>query len=213
MSNLWFGEIEEYTCEIHPVVPHTILQHFLRKQGPASSCMGLLLGTVTEGLVQVCQTLPINYLSADENKVSLRPFGEQLKQQYLLLRETYPKYTLIGIYTMGDLNKKFIAIIQYLEKEYSVNKLLLYKLKPHSEGIDSQCYLLLRLKLETVAMFKPIPTRIIQAPFAPIVKKEQFLSQTVREIREYLKKSENEVKDKEVALWLGKAVVESKGLA
>lgn len=212
MSSLWFGEIEEYTCEVHPVVPHMIIQHFLRKQGPPSSCMGLLLGTVTEGLVQVCQTLPINYLLADENKVSLRPFGEQLKQQYLYLRETYPKYSLIGIYTTGEIHKRFIAIIQHLEKEFQVNKLLLYKLRPHSDGIESQSYLLLRLKLETLAMFKPIPTRIIQAPLAPIVKKERFLSQTVREIKKYLENTKNEINDKEVAYWLGKAVLEVKGL-
>ena len=195
MSNLWFGEIEEYSCEVHPVVPSMIIQHFLRKQGPTASCIGLLLGTITEGLVQVCQIVPINYLSSDDNKVNLKPFGDGLKLQLSLMRETYPKYSIIGLYTMSDVHKRFIAIIQHLEKEFSVKNLLLYQFRPHPEGFDSQCYLLLRLRLETIAIFKPIPTKIIQSPFGVLVKKERFLSQTVREIKEHLKKGENEIWD------------------
>jgi hypothetical protein len=198
MSNLWFGEIEEYSCEVHPVVPSMIIQHFLRKQGPPASCMGLLLGTITEGLVQVCSVLPVNYLSSDESKVNVKPFGESLKQQLGLVREIHPKYSVIGLYTLGDVHKRFIGIIQHLEKEFTVKNLILYQFKPHSQGIDSQCFLLLRLRLDTIAVFKPVPTKILQAPLAVVVKKEKFLSQTVREIKEFLKKCENEVWEKEL---------------
>lgn len=211
MSNLWFGEIEEYTCEIHPVVPQVIIHHYLRKQGPASSCMGLLLGTITEGLVQICQCLPINFFQSEENKVSIRQFGEGLKLQYTLMRETHPKYSLIGIYTLSELSSRLIPIIQRIEKEFSVNNLLVYKFKPHAMGFDSQCYLLMRLRLETLAVFKPVPTKIIQGPLAVIAKKEANLHQAVKEIREYVNKAGNNL-DKEIALLLGKAELESRGV-
>lgn len=210
MSNLWFGEIEEYTCEIHPVVPLAIVQHFLRKQGPAPSVMGLLLGTITEGLVQVCQILPINYFSAEENKVSFRSFGEGLKLQYNLMRETYPKYSLIGLYTLSDLHTRFIPIIQRIEKEFGVNNLLLYKFKPSPEGFESQCYLLMRFRLETLAVFKPIPTKILQGPLNVLVKKEADLHKVVKEIREYVSKGQESIADKEIALLIGKAELESR---
>ena len=209
MSNLWFGEIEEYSCEIHPVVSLMIIQHFLRKQGQTSSCMGLLLGTITEGLVQISQILPINYFSSEETKVSIRQFGESLKVQYNLLREAYPKYSLVGIYTLSDLHSRFIPILQKIEKEFSVSNLLLYKFKPTSEGIESQCYLLMRLRIETLAVFKPVPTKIIQSPLNILLKKEQNIHQIVKDLKKHVSSSEEPL-DKQVSLMLGKAELDTR---
>ena len=209
MSNLWFGEIEEYSCEIHPVVSLMIIQHFLRKQGPTSNCMGLLLGTITEGLVQIRQILPLNYYSSEENKVSIRQFGEGLKIQYNLMREAYPKYSLVGLYTLADLHTKFIPIIQRLEKEFGMNNLLLYKFKPTTEGFESQCYLLMRLRLETLAVFKPVPTKIIQNPLNILLKKDLNIAQVVSGLKHYTANSPN-ILDKEVGSLIGKAILDSK---
>lgn len=211
MSNLWFGEIEEYTCEIHPVVPQAIIHHYLRKQGTASSCMGLLLGTITEGLVQICQSLPINFFQSDESKVSIRQLGDGLKTQYALMREAHPKYSLVGFYTISDLNSRLIPIVQRIEKEFAVNNLLIYRFKPSTQGFESQCYLLMRLKLETLAVFKPVPTKIMQAPLAVISQKDENFLEVVREIKEFVNREDNKKIDKEIALLLGKAELESRG--
>ena len=209
MSNLWFGEIEEYSCEIHPVVSLMIIQHFLRKQGPASNCMGLLLGTITEGLVQIRQTLPLNYFSSEESKVSIRQFGEGLKIQYNLVRDAYPKYSLVGLYTLSDIHTRFIPILQRIEKEFSVNNLLLYKFKPTTEGIESQCYILMRLRLDTLAIFKPVPTKIIQDPLNILLKKEQDMKQIIKDLKKYISSSGSEI-EKDVSSLFGKALLDSK---
>lgn len=209
MSNLWFGEIEEYSCEIHPVVPLMIIQHFLRKQGPTSNCMGLLLGTITEGLVQIRQILPLNYFSSEENKVSIRQFGEGLKVQYNLVREVYPKYTLVGLYTLADLHTRFIPILQHLEGSFGVSNLLLYKFKPTSTEFESQCYLLMRLRLDSLAVFKPVPTKIIQGPLNILLKREQNISQIISDLKNYLENPEC-ASDKEVDPLFGKAILDSK---
>jgi JAB1/Mov34/MPN/PAD-1 ubiquitin protease len=207
MSNLWFGEIEEYSCEIHPVVPLMIIQHFLRKQNSQPNCMGLLLGTITEGLVQIGQVLPLNYFSTEENKVAIRQFGEGLKAQYNLLREAYPKYSLVGIYTLSDLHSRFIPILQRIEKDFGINNLLLYKFKLTPEGIESQCYLLMRFRIETLAVFKPVPTKILQAPLNILLKNDQNLGEIAKSLKQHTRAKPL---DTEVSLLFGKSILDSK---
>lgn len=206
MATLWLGEIQPFTCEVHPVVPMTILQHYTRRPNKDQEVIGLLLGTQSEGLIRIKHAVSLHHMVKD-NSVN---FGKKIAQEHFsLVQDAYPKYALVGVYRTGKLNHIAVTSIITYEKFFPGNNNLIFlNLQLGSKGIHIQSYKLARMRVNSLALLEALPTKVLTDPMNILIKQKIGVQELISACKEYAKQVSqgNKQPDKKISLLLSKAI-------
>ena len=182
MAVLWFGEIQPIECEIHPAVPMSILQHFLRKPEQENSATGVILGTQAENVMQA--KVAVNIAHSENNNTILIPKGPMLDHTKLV-QHAYPSYKPVGTYYVGDLSSNTIAIHIELGKYLGDSNLFLLSVAFEADNMQVQAFKIPKLGLTSVALLEPIVTKVISEPLDILRSTALPLNQALDTVRDY----------------------------
>mmetsp|Transcript_3013 Transcript_3013/g.4408 ORF Transcript_3013/g.4408 Transcript_3013/m.4408 type:complete len:336 (-) Transcript_3013:56-1063(-) len=104
-TSLFFNFEESYSCEIHPVVIFTILDHFVRRDEKQNRVVGTLLGIFKDNVIEVrnCFAVPHEDNNSPNGVLDMSHHRSMLD---LYLRSN-PKESVVGWYATGsDINRQ-----------------------------------------------------------------------------------------------------------
>lgn len=90
------GEVE---CQVHPVVLFSIVDHYSRRETGQERVIGTLLGTETDGKIEVCSGFPVPHTETDEQVAVNTDFHATM---LALHQRVYPKQKVVGWYSTGE---------------------------------------------------------------------------------------------------------------
>jgi len=98
---------------VHPVVVVSILDHYLRRN-EGYRVIGTLLGTNTDGVIEVRDCFPVPHTEGNEVKVDMDFYNNMFD----LHHRVSPKLTIVGWYaTGGELDENSTIIHEYFVKK------------------------------------------------------------------------------------------------
>jgi len=101
-ENTMLHSAEKVGCNVHPVVPFSIIDHYSRREDGQDRVIGTLLGTEVDGVVQVCSCFPVPHTETDEQVAVNTDFHATMLQ---LHQRVHPKHKVVGWYSTGkDVN-------------------------------------------------------------------------------------------------------------
>jgi translation initiation factor 3 subunit F len=111
-------------CKIHPVVVFSILDHYIRRP-EGNRVIGTLLGSVSEGFVEISNCFPVPFSEGDEQVLAILPNFVQLgmdmeyhQSTLELYRKASPKEVIVGWYSTGaQVNDNSVLIHDFYAKE------------------------------------------------------------------------------------------------
>lgn len=85
-------------CKLHPTVLFSIVDHFSRRQEEQGRVLGTLLGTVSDGVVDVLNSFPVPHSETDQATID----SEFQSTMCALHRKVHPKQVVVGWYSTGS---------------------------------------------------------------------------------------------------------------
>lgn len=86
------------SCKLRPTVLFAIADHFTRRQDEQGRVIGTLLGSVTDGVVDVVNSFPVPHSEAEQATID----SDFNTTMYGLHRKVYPKQVVVGWYSTGS---------------------------------------------------------------------------------------------------------------
>ena len=88
------------SCQVHPQVLFSIVDHFSRREGGQNRVIGTLLGTVgADGVVEVDSCFPVPHTETEEQVAVNTDFHATMLQ---LHQRVHPKQKVVGWYSTGE---------------------------------------------------------------------------------------------------------------
>jgi len=92
-------DVEQPRCHVRPVVLFSVIDHYSRREEGQDRVIGTLLGTETDGVIQVCSCFPVPHTLTEEQVALNTDFHATMLQ---LHQRVHPKHKVVGWYSTGE---------------------------------------------------------------------------------------------------------------
>lgn len=187
MASLWFGDIQPFSCEVHPVVPLSILHHFPRRTHQTQSAIGILLGSSTAGVIRLEQAIPLPWSKTKQGAYIMT--DKKYSKLIDLIKQAHPNYNAIGMYCTGKVeNRTHAAIFNNVLKAKFPNLTVILNLDFDQEGMRMTAYRQNVPGLQTMVLFEPIRTTVLQDPLNKLALRKTDVRELIKGCKEYVQR-------------------------
>jgi len=146
---------EPYTCvELHPFVTLSILDHHLRRDISIDRVIGVLLGSIDEGVVTVKNCFPVPHKDEKEIAVDMDFYRNMLR----LHNQVYTNDRIVGWYSTG-IKESSLLLHNFFMKEMNASPVHIIVDTIVKEKMNVHCYYGSSIELGTlkdIHLFKPL---------------------------------------------------------
>lgn len=154
------------SCKLRPTVLFAIADHFTRRQDEQGRVIGTLLGSVTDGVVDIVNSFPVPHSETEQATID----SDFNSTMYGLHRKVHPKQVVIGWYSSGaELTHNDQFYHQFFEEQVPEGVtpvLLLVDMSLTSAGVKTKAFVRSELSLggkHVASAFKPIRLRVAKS--------------------------------------------------
>lgn len=134
-------------CRLRPTVLFAIADHFTRRQEEQGRVIGTLLGSVTDGVVDIANAFPVPHSEAEQATID----SDFNATMYGLHKKVHPKQVVVGWYSTGaELTHNDQFYHQFFEEqagEGATPVLLLVDMSLSSAGVKTKAFVRSELSL------------------------------------------------------------------
>merc|ERR1711865_250092 len=151
---------------VHPLVLLSTVDHYSRSGGgPRKRVMGVLLGDVSKGVVNVTNSFAVPFDEDDKHKGTWFVDHDFLETMYAMFSKVAAKEKIVGWYSTGPKIKPVDIEIHDLIKNYTPNPVyVVIDVKPRENGSTTEAYVGLEEEKEdgtsSVYTFHHVPSEI-----------------------------------------------------
>ncbi|KAG8464596.1 hypothetical protein KFE25_009964 [Diacronema lutheri] len=135
------------SCKLRPTVLFAIADHFTRRQDEQGRVIGTLLGSVSDGVVDIVNSFPVPHSEAEQATID----SDFNTTMYGLHRKVHPKQVVVGWYSTGaELTHNDQFYHQFFEDqagEGATPVLLLVDMSLSGAGVKTKAYVRSELTL------------------------------------------------------------------
>ena len=202
MASLWLGDIQPFSCEVHPVVPLSILHHFPRRIYQTQSAIGILLGSITAGVIRLEQAIPLPWSKTKQGAYIIT--DQKYSKLIDLVKQAHPNYNAIGMYCTGKVeNRTHAALFNNVLKSKFPNLTVILNLDFDQDGMRMTAYRQIVPGLSTMVLFEPLPTTVLKDPLKKLAPNKTDVRELLESCKEYVTrviKGEEQADDTVLAL-------------
>jgi translation initiation factor 3 subunit F len=154
------------SCKLRPTVLFGIADHFTRRQDEQGRVIGTLLGSVTDGVVDIVNSFPVPHSEAEQATID----SDFNSTMFALHRKVHPKQVVVGWYSTGaELTHNDQFYHQFFEEqagEGAAPVFLLVDMSLSAAGVKTKAFVRSELNLggkHVASAFEDIRLRIAKS--------------------------------------------------